>query len=200
MLGIFLDLETTGLDPFHHRVLDLACVLVDLVSGEEKACYQSLIRQPQNVWAEQDPASQAIHGLTFESVEGGKSEEAVRKEILSLFTAFGVCRSSALFICQNPSFDRGFFAQIVDPYTQESLHWPYHWLDLASMYWVKKMEELRQREKKLVALPALSKNAIAAHFGLPPEPLPHAAINGVRHLLLCYSKTVGFFPSYDRTP
>lgn len=193
MLGIFLDLETTGLDPFHHRVVDLACVIVDLASGEEKASYQTLVQQTESVWKIQDPASQAIHGLTAEKLAQGKSEEQVRQEIITLFTSFGVSRSSALFICQNPSFDRGFFGQIVDPYSQENLHWPYHWLDLASMYWVKRIEELRAKQKSLTTLPLLSKNAIAAHFGLPPEPLPHAAINGVRHLLLCYSKTVGFF-------
>ena len=33
----------------------------------------------------------------------------------------------------------------------------------------------------------LSKNTIARHYGMPPEEMPHCAINGVNHLIDCYS-------------
>jgi DNA polymerase-3 subunit epsilon/oligoribonuclease len=33
---------------------------------------------------------------------------------------------------------------------------------------------------------SLSKDAIAARLGLPPEEKPHRALNGVAHLLACY--------------
>ena len=38
----------------------------------------------------------------------------------------------------------------------------------------------------------LSKNSIAQQFQLPIEEMPHSALNGVNHLLLCYRTVVGF--------
>lgn len=192
MLGIFLDLETTGLDPFRHRVGDIAFSVVDLASGEELEHYQSIVKQPSDVWESKDSTSVQINGLSWEKISQGKKETEIREEILTIFSRFKISRGRSFFICQNPSFDRSFFSQIVPTYTQEKLNWPYHWLDLASMYWALQIKEWRASKTPLPASLTLSKNAIAAHFHLPPEITPHSASNGVRHLLLCYTHTVGF--------
>ncbi len=42
MQAIFLDIETTGLDPFFHRILEIAFKIVDVPSGYEKLTYQSI--------------------------------------------------------------------------------------------------------------------------------------------------------------
>lgn len=117
---------------------------------------------------------------------------SVAEEVIKIFKDVGIARGKSVFICQNPSFDRPFFAHIIDPYTQEKLFWPYHWLDLASMYW---MYVVKKNEALSLPIPAqvkLSKDAIAQSFNLPEESRPHRAMQGVRHLLLCYRTLVGF--------
>ena len=64
---------------------------------------------------------------------------------MACFARNKIKRGEAVFICQNPYFDRAFFAQLIDPDTQEKNLWPYHWLDLASMFWV---EAIRRRKSK----------------------------------------------------
>jgi oligoribonuclease len=188
MLGIFLDIETSGLDSFHHRVLEIAFKIVDLEVGEEKYSYQSIVKQPKEVWEKRDLTSIEINGFTWEKALLGKEEFLIRREIIEIFTYLNIERGKGVFICQNPAFDRGFFSQLIDVYTQEQQQWPYHWLDFASMYWALRVKEGIIPDNEF----HLSKNAIAQHFQLPIENYPHSAMNGVDHLLLCYRTVVGF--------
>ncbi|CUI17207.1 Putative exonuclease [Candidatus Protochlamydia naegleriophila] len=192
MLAIFLDIESSGLDSFHHRVLEIAFKVVDVHTGEEKLTYQSIVKQPLEVWEKHDPISIQINGFSWEKVLLGQSEEVVGREVVQIFNDLGIERGKAVYICQNPAFDRGFFSQIVDVYTQEKYHWPYHWLDFASMYWALQVKNFDQKHEQLPAEMSLSKNAIAQQFGLPIESSPHSALNGVNHLILCYRTVVGF--------
>ena len=45
MLGIFLDSETNGLNPFIHNIIELAYKIVDLATGKEIYKYESIIFQ-----------------------------------------------------------------------------------------------------------------------------------------------------------
>lgn len=192
MYGIFLDLETSGLDSTRHRVLECALCVLDLATGEPLTSLQSLVRQPQSVWEQRDPISIEVNGMNFELISQGLSETQLEEKIITLMKDHQLTRENAVFICQNPSFDRIFFTQIVATYKQENLNWPYHWLDLASMYWAiniqAKNKSLSQVEKNL----SLSKNVIARAYGLPEEEAPHRAMNGVKHLISCYAEVVGW--------
>jgi oligoribonuclease len=191
VLGIFLDLETTGLNPVKHRAIDIALQIIDLYSGEKKASYESIIYQPQEIWAQSEPESLAINGFTRAKVTAGKSEPEIAQEIISIINNLSIKRGMAVFICQNPSFDRAFFSQLIDVDLQEEFKWPYHWLDFASMYWALNIKEMIE-EEMLSLRSALSKDDIAKSYGLPPEEQPHRAMNGVSHLILCYKTVVGF--------
>lgn len=192
MYGIFLDLETSGLDNTCHRVLEIAFKIVRLETGEELDSYDSLVCQPREVWNLHDPVSIQVNGMSFERISQGTSEETVSEAIISTFQKHNISRDNAVFICQNPSFDRAFFSQLVDTYKQEEFRWPYHWLDLASMYWVNELQAIVQEGRPFPEKISLSKDAIAAKHGLAPEASPHRAINGVEHLILCYEKEVGW--------
>jgi len=191
MLAIFLDMETTGLDPRQHFAIDIALKIVDLSTFEIKATYQSIVKQPRENWLNHDPVSVQINGYTWESLQQGKEPFLVSKEIIDLFDSFGIERGTSVFICQNPAFDRGFFTQLVDVYTQERLNWPYHWLDLASMYWAKVVQRSHERGVPFPVRMNLSKNQIAKEFGLQPEADRHEALNGVDHLIKCYRAVLG---------
>jgi oligoribonuclease len=187
MLGIFLDTETNGLNSFHHKILELAFKIVDLGTGEVKETFQTLVSQSIEAWEKSDQESLRINGFTWQEVSKGKMPRYVAQEVLDIFSRNGIRRKKAVFICQNPSFDRTFFSQIVDPDTQEMLGWPYHWLDLASMYWAVSL-----KKERLPWETGFSKDLIASVYQLPLEAKPHRAMNGVDHLLLCYKAVVGF--------
>ena len=186
MIGIFLDIESNGLNVMRHRALEIAFKFVDLISKKELKTYSSTIAQPQSVWDKSDPNSLKINGFTLEMLQDGKSEGEVSKEIIDLFKSHPIHRKNAVYICQNPSFDRSFFSQLIDPEIQEKNLWPYHWLDLASMYWAIALKKFKENRSSPPWQTGISKNKIAATFNLPEERLPHKAMQGVEHLIECY--------------
>jgi oligoribonuclease len=190
MHAIFLDMETTGLDSKRHFAIDVAFRIIEIQSWSAKASYQSVIKQPKEAWDCQDPMSIQINGYSWEKVQSGKDPALVGQEIISIFTELGIERGKAVFICQNPAFDRAFFSQLIDVYTQEKLNWPYHWLDLASMYWAVLTLKCRSQNTPFPAKINLSKNSIAQEYSIPAEIEPHVALNGVEHLIKCYQEVL----------
>lgn len=187
MLGIFLDIETNGLDVFKHHCLELAYKIIDLETGRIINAFQAVFSLTKEQWEKSDQSSLKINGFSFEDVKNGTLKKEVASAIESSFKKAKISRKNSLFICQNPSFDRQFFNQIIDANRQEALFWPYHWLDLASMHFAKCL--LIDLKKPLEV--GISKNQIAAFYGLPPENKEHRAMAGVDHLILCYSHVVG---------
>ena len=191
MRTIFMDIETTGLDPARHDVVDIAFKVVDVTAGFHITSYHSLVKVTEEAWERRDPISMEINGFSWEQVSSGKEPAVVGKEIVALFTDLQIERGKAVFICQNPAFDRSFFNHLVEVYTQEGLNWPYHWLDLASMYWALVAEKSKQNGIPFPEQITISKNEIARHYNLPPEMHPHRAMKGVEHLIQCYEAVLG---------
>lgn len=188
MLGIFLDTETNGLDATKHRVLEISIKIVKLTTGAVCDTLTALVFQPDEVWSQSDPRSLEVNGFTKEMTDQGRREDDVAEDVKKLFDKHGIVRGGAVFICQNPSFDRIFFSQLIAPDEQEARKWPYHWLDLASMYWGKLLSSGE-------ALPwerGFTKDKIAQAFNIPSEEAPHRAERGVDHLIACYQAVVGF--------
>jgi DNA polymerase-3 subunit epsilon/oligoribonuclease len=192
MLGIFLDSETSGLNAQRHAIVEIAYKVVDVRTGALKGEYQTVVAQPHAVWQYADPESLRVNGFTWEEVAAGKRPETVASEIRASFDLLGIRRGAAVFICQNPSFDRVFFSQLIDADVQEKLLWPYHWLDLASMYWAQAMRRGLLDAAFFPWETGVSKDKIAKTYHLPSEGKPHRAMNGVEHLLLCYQAVIGF--------
>lgn len=187
MRGIFLDTETNGLNPFIHRVLEIAFRIIDLATGEKIDHYSAIVHISPDDWSKSDSSSLKVNGFSYETIEKGILGPQVAIAITNLLQKNHIGRGNAVFICQNPSFDRVFFSQLITPEIQETFKWPYHWLDLASMYWAEAI-----RGGQLPWKTGLSKNKIALAYNLPPEESPHRAMNGVDHLLLCYEHVIGF--------
>mgnify|MGYP001362496129 CR=1 FL=1 len=186
MRAVFLDIETTGLDPLKHKIIDIAFFVIDLSTQKKRMFYQSVIHQSQDVWDLRDVNSTEFNGFTFAEVAEGKNAETVFQEIKQIFDEYQIKRGSSFFICQNPAFDRTFFSQLVSIPLQENFQWPYHWLDLASMYFALKFKDSLHHNIPFPEDMSLSKNNIAERFNIPPENKPHKAAGGVRHLLQCF--------------
>ncbi|MBS0604391.1 MAG: 3'-5' exonuclease [Verrucomicrobia bacterium] len=192
MLGIFLDSETNGLNSQKHRIVEVAFKIVDILDGRVLDTFESLISVTPEEWKKSDPDSLHVNGFTWEEVLKGVSPAVVGEKIRETFAKNRIKRGEAVFICQNPSFDRVFFSQLIDADIQEKLLWPYHWLDLASMYWVESMKRGASGTGNYPWETGFSKDKIAIAHSLPREEQPHRAMNGVKHLLLCYEAVVGF--------
>lgn len=187
MLGVFLDTETNGLDWSKHSILEIAFIIIDVKTGKKVASYEALQQLSNELWEKGDPESLAYTKIKKEEVqEKGKSKEQIKEEVLTLFKKHHINRGKAVFICQNPGFDRSFFNSIVDVATQEELKLPYYWLDLASMYWAERITSHKSYHF------CISKDAIAEHYGIPGEKKPHRAMQGVEHLIECYDQVVGY--------
>lgn len=188
MLGIFLDTETNGLNAHQNRVIEIAYQIIDVETGAVQDSLETTVFVPYEEWKKSNPDSLQVNGFNWDDVKNGKPPEEVAEAIKKSFQTCGIQRGQAVFICQNPSFDRAFFNQLIDADVQEELNWPYHWLDLASMYWMKCCIEDSPKPWET----GISKNSIAAVYNLPPESSPHKAMNGVKHLIACYKAVVGF--------
>jgi len=192
VLGIFLDTETNGLNARKHKIIEIAYKIIDVNTGELKDQFEAMIFQSSEDWKYSDPESLQINDFTWEKVSAGQKTPVVAEGIKASFSRNGIKRGNAVFICQNPSFDRIFFSQLIDADVQEKLLWPYHWLDLASMYWADCITKAKSGQSLLPWETGFSKDKIARALRLPPEEKPHRAMNGVDHLLLCYEAVVGF--------
>lgn len=186
MIGIFLDIETNGLNVLKHRVIEIALRLVELTSQSEISSYCAKVFQSKEAWDKSDPKSLEINGFSYEMIRNEKTEEIVREEIISLFKEHKIKRGEAVYICQNPAFDRSFFGQLIDPSIQEKNLWPYHWLDLASMFWSLMIEKQSKEKGPYPWEIGISKNNISKYLGIKEEELPHRAMTGVDHLIECY--------------
>jgi DNA polymerase-3 subunit epsilon/oligoribonuclease len=185
MLGIFLDTEANGLDWQIHCMIEISFIVVDLKTGEEVASYSSLIRIEEEEWKRSDPVSLSFTGIKWVDLEKGKERALIKKEILEIFKKAGISRKTAIFIGQNPSFDRILLSSLISISEQESLKWPYLWLDLASMFFAK------EATGKNIDSLELSKDKIAKFYNLLPEQRPHRALRGVKHLITCYNAVAG---------
>ncbi|MFA6118699.1 MAG: 3'-5' exonuclease [Parachlamydiales bacterium] len=192
MLGIFLDTETNGLNSKHNRIIEIAYKIIDLLSGDELDSYSTIVAQPESVWEMSNLKSLEVNGFTYEEVKRGKEEKVVAAEIIHSYKKNNIQKDNSVFICQNPSFDRCFFSQLIDSDMQDLLNWPYHWLDFSSMYWALSLKKAANNHEFFPWETGFSKDKIALTQNLPKEASPHRAMNGVKHLILCYKSVVGF--------
>jgi DNA polymerase III subunit epsilon len=119
---LLIDVETTGIDPHRHEIVQLGALLLKGQDLEEHDAFSSLVRPigPISVGA------QKVHGLTIQNLERGPPLECVIREFDARFPA------DALIAGHNVGFDVAFLKRA---YAQVQLTYPfdYHVLDLWSV-------------------------------------------------------------------
>ncbi|NEZ04713.1 3'-5' exonuclease [Wenzhouxiangella sp. XN201] len=181
-----VDVETTGLDPDHHEVIDLGAIYTDLEGNEISRFFVRI--QPDHPERVSDVAK-SINGF---SVERWQSLDAVTPETAaSRFVAFHKEVSSSrqfLFTAYNASFDRRFLNALLLRLETEFLDlYPYYTLDLPSMAFG-------------AGSPSMINAEVAEHFDVSPEtrdPLQHTGISGAEWNLALYRAMLeaGFGPA-----
>jgi oligoribonuclease len=183
MKAVFVDIETTGLDVSRHVAIDIALIVVDLNDYSYMHEYTSCIACDADHWWYSDPKALEVNGYnSLNHSKIAKDDWIVSEEIEKFLIEHEIVNGKAFFICQNPSFDRPFFLQIICHDRQIEMNLPYHWLDLASMYWIKFFGSFHPIPSSYCIVPelaheiSLSKDSIAKHLGIPCESKPHKAI------------------------
>jgi oligoribonuclease len=182
MFGIFIDIEANGLDVNIHYPIDLAFKIIYLESLQIIDEYSSVVFLTEDAWKDSNSASLNVNGYNYNTISQGATIRQIKTDVIGIFEKNHITRDNSVFVGQNPSFDRVFFSKIIPTMLQESLLWPYRWLDLSSMFYAFKYMKHSQRVK----ISDLSKDHIAQHFGIEEEEKPHTAERGVNHLLQCY--------------
>ena len=98
MLGVFVDTETTGLDPFLHVPIEIAIVVVDLATGVEIGSYETLLLVSDEEWRSQDVNSSLIHGISRERLTKGLSRFAAAIDIERLLVSLQITNDQSFFI------------------------------------------------------------------------------------------------------
>ncbi|MEG7978801.1 MAG: hypothetical protein NY202_02655 [Mollicutes bacterium UO1] len=64
MLGIFLDIETNGLDASKCQALEIAFQIIDLETDEKKSQYSQVVKITSEQWTNGSPQALQVNGFT----------------------------------------------------------------------------------------------------------------------------------------
>jgi DNA polymerase III alpha subunit (gram-positive type) len=155
---LFVDFETTGLDPEIHEIIDIGCILCDAETMEVIAELDCPVK-PEHIETA-TPIALAVNGY----------KAADWKEACSLaagYEAFQKLSIGAVFTAQNVCFDYGFhLAALKKLGLKENMN--YHRLDVGSMAF------------PLIQPYVLSLDKLRLVLSMQPEPAPHRGIHGAR--------------------
>ncbi len=114
----FIDLETTGLDPEHHSVIEIGAVAVD-VDDQEIDSYQSLCNPGEWAMRNSEPKAFEVNGIDPKNVISARPIEVVSGEFLkwldkrALIYAFPVSFESSFLVKKPWRIDQGRWAPCV---------------------------------------------------------------------------------------
>ena len=155
------DVETTGLDPQKHEIVEIGLVLIDQETGEVIDTLDLKVK-PEHIETADDVA------LKLNGYNETDWQDAVT--ILEAIALYGKKAENAIFCSHNVTFDWSFILEAFKKAGQKNTL-DYHRLDLFTLIWTK------TRDSKIESF---NLNRVAQFLGLPEETLPHRAINGAR--------------------
>jgi DNA polymerase III subunit epsilon len=153
------DLETSGLDPYRHEILEIGLVLIEQPSFDIIDTLDIKVK-PQNI----STASSEALRINGYNEQDWKNAIPLREAMTRYFNKV----KGATFCAYNVSFDLPFILQATKKTNIPSLL-DYHTLDIPSLV---------LKKYKATELKRLNLNYVAGFLGLTPEPSIHRAING----------------------
>ena len=169
---ILTDVETTGLDPRYHEIVEIGAIKVDQDLNELGRFDLKVLP----IFLERaEPEALAINGYRDQLWEGAES-------YLTAARAFAEFSAEGVLAAWNITFEYSFLDQMFrDTRVQNKMD--YHRIDLPSIAWA-----------LLPGIKKLSLDAVGAYFGLEPEKKPHRGIRGAEYELQVLKHLRGLRP------
>ena len=167
---VVVDVETSGLDPRIHGILEIGAV--KMATGDEFTC---------EVRLEDDMVyDQGVYRVNGIAEERARSSErmSVEAALFELFGWLSPCPDGGkgwLMAGSNPRFDDGFLRAAYGDDTAAKYPFLRHLLDLQTVAFTYFVATGTPMPK------SLSADAIYRAVGLPEEPKPHQALRGARY-------------------
>ena len=163
---VFVDVETTGLDPFEHAIVEVAALKVDPATFGILDRFESRVRPPAD--AALDPAALRVNGYTPDAWAGAPPEAEVMPKLAD------VLRGSVV-AGHNVAFDWAFVRAALRRTGVALVDVDHHLLDTASLAW-----PLLRRGR----VPSLSLRALCDHFRVPNDGAHRALADVLRTVRL----------------
>ena len=170
---MFIDVETTGLNPNRHSLIEIGAKF----RGE--FFYQKC---PHDDALEIDPKAIKINGYDPDATDrkGWKlGQNELLEDFLNWYYEMGGHDNVKLCGC-NVGFDSRFLNINLTRYDFGIDHWSFRLLDLHQFAY---FFSLRWKEK-------ISAGKVYQRLGIPKEGIPHTAINGVKQAIKIYEKII----------
>lgn len=168
----FIDIETTGLDPFKASIIEIAVVKLDSATNEVLDSFESIVKPQDLAQLESSEAKRAfeINGFKPEDLEHAPPISDVAPRLVEIL-------SDCALAGQNVVFDRMFLAIALN-----RLGWvlpdPRYMIDTACLAWPLFMRGI---------LPSISLSAICKYYGIPIVG-EHRAMADVERTIQAYKK------------
>ncbi len=156
---VIVDLETTGLNPTRHEIIEVGMLIVRQPDLEVVEAYEAKIK-PLHIETATSEALE-VNGYNELEWENARNIKEVLQEVAD--------KAADCIICNhNVSFDWSF---LLEGFTKYNIKhsFDYHMYDIASMIWLKLSD---------TDLPRLNLNITAQFLGIESEPSQHSALNG----------------------
>lgn len=167
---IWVDTETTGLDPELHEIIEIGWLVTDL-RGEPTGQKGSARVKFSGYCT---PGAQAVNGYDPSDWIDAEPLDSALADLLTVL-------EGRRYAGQNPAFDQGFLRRGC---RRCELEWPcnHHPVVLASVCWplVADRDPVPQ-----------SLYALCLALGVEPEPKPHTALGGARNAAAVYRVAIG---------
>jgi len=164
----FVDLETSGLSPNRHEILEIGVIVYDVEKNTLRE-FEAKIK-PTNIEAA-DPKALELNGYNEKE---WKHAISLRDALAQLAEA---CEGAS-FLAYNVTFDWSFMEEA---YRKTNMADPFHYhrICVMSMAWFKIPK---------AKVNGYSLKTVCAYLGIEPEPKMHRALNGARKAMEVYMK------------
>ena len=164
---IFIDVETTGLDPTQHEMIEVAAVVAYPDKNVETPVFEARIRPTHIETA--SPRALEVNGYSEKDWADARPMEEVLPELVAFL-------EGAVIGGQNTRFDVGFIHAALK----------HHGMDVRIDYHVIDVSTLAYEHLVPLGLKRLNLAAICEFIGVDPEPDVHRALNGAMKALEIY--------------
>lgn len=164
------DIETTGLSPLNHEIIEIGCVIFDNETFEIHGKFNFKIK-PTNI-KDADPKALEVNGYDEKDWEDAMT-------LFQVLNFYAEATEGCTFMAHNAMFDWSFLEVAAAREIVKFKFKSHHKIDTVSIAWCK------IPHNKIFSW---SLKTLCSYFGIPPEPAVHRALNGAMSAYSVYKK------------